>query len=91
MIPKHLQEKSAVQIVGSIKGQICGIDKFVYDRDYNRYIILLEKLLVLAVRDTLMNADGKVLCDGDYALMGSEAEVRALAFLNTVVPKESTT
>jgi len=85
MIPKHLQEKSAEQIVGSIKGHICGIDKFVYDRDYNRYIILLEKLLLLAVKDALISTHEE---KGTYVGYVQSVEMRATTFLNTVLPKE---
>lgn len=98
MIPEHLQGKSATQICELMRAQffvenkvlvherMIGNDKSVdIDKAYTRRI---EGLLLLAVKDALCNADGKVLCDGDYGLMGSEAECLAIAFLNTVLPKK---
>lgn len=81
MIPAHLQGKSAENIITRIKQSATELT----DR---QYIKKLEYLVLLAIKDALCNTDGKMLCDGDYGLMGSEAECRAIAFLNTVLPKE---
>jgi len=86
VIPGHLQGKNAEQIVEESKEEY---ENHAYNKylsiDYKEY---LEKLLLLAVKDALMSADGKNLCDGDYELMGSEAECRAIAFLDMVLPYE---
>jgi hypothetical protein len=84
MIPKHLKEKSALQICAKMKEKY-HLSHNATPRDY---IVYIEGLLLLAVKDALCDADGVKMCDGDYGLMGSEAEVRAIAFLNTVLPKE---
>jgi hypothetical protein len=85
MIPKYPQGKNAEQIVESIKEQICGIDKFVYDRDYNRYIIRLEMLLVLAVKDAMANLHEE---RGTYLSYVQIIKMRAITFLNRVISKE---
>lgn len=87
MIPEHLQGKSAAQILDKIRENFERQKTVTYLTDYN-YAKLLEEFLLLAIKDALCNTDGKTLCDGDYGLMGSEAECRAIAFLNTVLPKE---
>lgn len=85
MISKHLNGKCAEEIVNKMKSRF-NSQRESYDDD--EYIIELEKLLLLAVKDALYNADGKNICDGDYSLMGSEAECRAITFLNTILSKE---
>jgi len=82
MIPEHFQGKNAEQIANGVRKKW---EHRLNAYDNEDYIKELEKLLVLAVKDALMNADGKVLCNNDYGLMGSEAEVRAIAFLNVGV------
>jgi len=89
MIPEHLQGKSGAKVLSEAKKRITQrhID-FDVDIIVIQHIAFMETMLLLAIRDALMNVDGKVLCDGDYALMGSEAEGRAIAFLDMVLPKE---
>jgi len=83
MIPKHLEGMSAAEIVESVSGQLCAPDKFVYDRDYYKYITRLECLLLLAVKDALMNANevNELIQQGEY-----KAQQRAIVFLNIVLP-----
>lgn len=89
MIPQYLQGKSAIEICVEMKSKFAlkraSLTNDKVNEYYERFI---EGLLLIAVKDALCNADGKNLCDGDYGLMGSEAECRAIAFLNTVLPKE---
>lgn len=89
MIPKHLQKKSAEQICHDMVDRIIleeALDGITMEKLGERYTSRLEALLLLAVKDALMNADGVNICNGDYGLMGSEAECRAITFLNQVLP-----
>ena len=88
MIPQYLQGKSAAQMVDEIKKEYSGIEHLPYNSDYVRK---LEGLLLLAVKDALCACDGVKMCGRDYGLMGSEAEGRAIAFLNMVLPYENKT
>ena len=84
MIPAHLKGKSASSICAEMHERFVMTHNATRE-DYTRYI---EGLLLIAVTHALCNADGIALCDGDYGLMGSEAEGRAIAFLNEILPKE---
>lgn len=88
MIPEHLQGKCAVQIVDEQRDRFISEPYNDVDERVAKRIKQLERMLLIATTHALMNADGKVLCDGDYGLMGSEAEGRAIAFLNIVLPYE---
>ena len=83
MIPEYLKGKSAAQIVGEMGDRFrnsvgaVGVEQ--------RYIQYLEGLLLLAVKDALMNADY------EDSLSALEAEQRAIAFLNMVLPYENKT
>ena len=87
MIPEHLKGKSAAKIVDEERKRFDKQSIVTYLTADQR-IRYLENLLLLAVKDALCNADGKNLCGNDYGLMGSEAEGRAIVFLNMVLPKE---
>ena len=84
MIPDYLRGKSAAQIVDRMRHDIWTSQTGSGEEATENYVRHIEILLLLAVKDALMNADGKNLCDNDYGLMGSEAECRAIAFLNKV-------
>ena len=88
MIPEYLKEKSAAQIVVEQREMFIATPYYNAEERIKDRITQLETLLLLAIKDALCNVDGETLCDGDYGLMGSEAECRAIAFLNTVLPKE---
>lgn len=78
MIPTYLQGKSAAQIVGE-QGHILR-EKGMTEKDY---ILHLEMLLLIAVKDALCNCDEikELIQDGEYL-----AQQRAIAFLNMVLP-----
>jgi len=81
MIPIHLVGKSAVQIADEITLRfISGLHD--NGEDYIKY---LEMLLLLAIEDALMNCEEvkELIEDGEY-----QAQQRAIAFLNIVLPKE---
>ena len=88
MIPDYLQGMSAAQIVDKIRGNYLHIETGDYEgleKSYGRY---LEGLLLLAVKNALCNAD-PLSFDGfgsTYDSRGREAEGRAVAFLNIVLP-----
>lgn len=84
MIPEYLKGKSAIEICAEMNNKY-HMSHNASSRDYTHYI---EGLLLLAVKDALMNADGVALCGNDYELMGSEAECRAVVFLNLMLSKE---
>jgi len=91
MIPKHLQGKSAIQIIDEINKKFFGEitrTKYVSAQLQADYIRNLEYWLGLAVKDALCNAD-ELKDTGeydDYTIKGEEAEGRAIAFLNFVLP-----
>lgn len=87
MIPEYLKGKSAAQIVDEQRERFISEPYNDVDERAARRIKQLEGMLLKAVTHALMNADGVAMCDGDYGLMGSEAEGRAIAFLNLVLPK----
>jgi hypothetical protein len=84
MIPYYLIGKSAAQIIGEVRRN------FAYDNDKNvavideKYIVYLEGLLLIAVKDALMNAEEvkELVQEGEY-----QAQQRAMGFLNMVLPK----
>jgi predicted metal-dependent RNase len=84
MIPKYLQGKSAVQIIKEQRERFIAesynnVDERVRDR-----IMQLENMLLLAVKDALMNVDnGEIVVINGHL---QDAEQRAIAFLNMVLP-----
>lgn len=78
-IPEYLKGKSAAQIVDVMTL------KFISGTHDNGedYIKYLEMLLLLAVKDALMNCDEvkELIQNGEY-----QAQQRAIAFLNIVLP-----
>lgn len=85
MIPKYLDGKSAVEIVDEIRDNFNNIETGDLKTLREDYIRNLEYWLVLAVKDALMNCEEvkELIQDGEY-----QAQQRAIAFLNTVLPKE---
>lgn len=86
MIPAHLQGKSAENIITRIKQSATELT----DR---QYIKKLEYLVLLAIKDALCNTDGERVGSPlanieEFSKLGIDAERRAIAFLNMVLPKE---
>lgn len=82
MIPKHVQGKSASQIMVEMKQAFPGTAE-----DWTQY---LEILVMLAIKDALVNADEAVptaLPFGSvWGYKGEMAEGLAMAYLNSVCP-----
>jgi hypothetical protein len=78
MMPKHLEGKSAVEIMNELKKKWSGYED-------ERYIEILEVLLFNAVEHALLNADEvkELISEGQYNAMP-----RAITFLNMVLPME---
>ena len=79
MIPDYLKGKTAAQIIGEVGA------KFIEQKGFDEkdYILYLENMLLLAVKDALMNADATGKLHKDRA---EQAEGLAIAFLNMVLP-----
>jgi len=84
-MPKHLEGKSAVEIVVEMHNRF-GIGADSDENDYIMYAQYLEKVLVLAVEHALLNADEvkELITEGQYNAMP-----RAVAFLNTILSYEN--
>jgi transcription antitermination factor NusA-like protein len=82
MIPKHLVGRSAARIVDEVKRKFAKESHIDYYREYAQQ---LEMLLLLSVKDALMNAEEikELIDEGQYNAMS-----RAIAFLNMVLPYE---
>jgi len=80
MIPAHLKGKSAMRICADMHEQFVMTHNATRE-DYTKY---LEGLLLIAVTHALCNCDATGKLHLDRAL---EAEGRAIAFLNMVLPK----
>lgn len=90
MIPVHLKGKSATVICEEMKTRFFNVCDGVNEKDYT---LLLEGFLIQAVMHAMCNADGErsgsVLANiEEYSKLGVDAEQRAIAFLNIVLPKE---
>lgn len=94
MIPEHLKGKSAATICSEMKTRFYTLSESIDQADY---IMLLEGFMLMAVTHALCNADevgiesGNSPYDRPYKDMvkAAEAEGRAIAFLNLVLPKET--
>jgi hypothetical protein len=82
MIPDYLKGKSAEQIIGEVGGRF--VDNVGFDEE--EYIVYLEGLLLIAVKDALMNAEEvkELVQEGKY-----QAQQRAIVFLNMVLPYDN--
>jgi hypothetical protein len=89
MIPKHLQGKSAAQICSEMKTRWFILSESI---DREDYILLLEGFMLQAVTHALCNADEVIVESDDKSykemVKSQEAEGRAIAFLNIVLPYE---
>lgn len=83
-IPNYLQGKSAAQIIVEVHKRFLNEVTDYVILDYAKY---LEMLLLLAVKDALINADNE-LYGSSYEVMGREAEDRAVAFLNIILSRK---
>ena len=83
MIPEYLKGKSAAVICNEMKTRFYTLSESISKEDY---ILLLEGFLIQAVTHALCNADpSKNWSEVDRA---QEAQGRAIAFLNIVLPYE---
>lgn len=84
MIPKYLQGKSAAQIMDEVHNRIVSLNS---NTPMNDLLNKLEMIALIAVKDALCNADEEKYWV-HMSQRGAEAEGRAIAFLNMVLPKE---
>ncbi len=81
----ELYERQAEEIVNEVRKRFDGEYRWL------EYIIYIECMLFLAIKDALQNADTSNHCVGEntiqYDSMGREAEDRAVEFLTRVVGK----
>lgn len=82
MIPEYLKGKSAVQILEDMENRIYSSNSTSPFSDSNEK---MRMLLIIAVKDALMNADATGKLHKDRA---EQAEGLAIAFLNEVLPYE---
>lgn len=90
MIPAYLKGKSAAQILDDAKRRIItSSDEGTIDE---RYMAFADRMLVIAITHALCNADDALVesCDphNKHMIKAQEAEGRAIAFLNAILPKE---
>lgn len=85
MIPKYLIGKSAARIVDEVKRKFAQDVHIDYYREYAQQ---LEMLLLISVKDALMNADDDNQVKELVEYINDGAEQRAIAFLNKVLSKE---
>lgn len=85
MIPAYLKGKSAAQIVDEMNERFWNNVQYCGGKVKDDYKPMLNGLLLLAVKDALMNADevNELVEKGEY-----QARQRAIVFLNTVLPYE---
>lgn len=84
MIPEHLQGKKAEQIIDEQRKRFEQQSNILY-LTVDQYVCYLESFLLIAVKDALCNADKvkELVQEGGY-----QAQQRAIAFLNMVLPYE---
>lgn len=90
MIPDYLRGKSAAKILDEVKGRI--VSSSEEGTFFDRYVAYADAMLLIAITHALCNADEVLVESADKAfkdmVRSQEAEGRAIAFLNMVLPKE---